>query len=291
MFVGGFLRLLDLDDMVLLLGSLSRLDALYGFWLDVSTLPRHADLLLGLWELWLEKTHGLEKEGVVEALASCTNLRTLGLHDCALGELPQAFPQLTRMTYLDLSNTDVSLRVVEALCDLSGLEQLHLSRAPRLTSLPSSISRLTGLYSLSLLESKVTRLPDSMTAMSSLRELAWGGRQLQLDVVWHLTGLNTLALSDATAPSLPTGLGQLTGLSALMVEGVALAALPDSLSKLVGLERLTISAGGLTALPAGITALTRLTGLVLNCPLLQPLEPAVQAFVEWHRRTQSSSSR
>jgi Leucine-rich repeat (LRR) protein len=237
--MGGFLRPLHLDDVVLLLGSLSQLDALYGFWLDVSTLPQHADLLLGLEELWLEKSHGLEKEGVVEALASCTNLRTLGLHDCALGELPQAFPQLTRMRYLDLSNTDVSLRVVEALCDLSGLQQLHLSRAPRLTSLPDSISRLTGLYSLSLLESKVTRLPDSMTAMSSLRELAWGGRQLQLDVVWRLTGLNTLALSDATAPSLPIDLGQLTGLSALLVEGEALAALPDGLSKLVGLERLT----------------------------------------------------
>jgi internalin A len=286
LFIGEWTEQVMWEDVMLLVQQLQQLDALHVFGVDVSTLPQHAACLHGLEHLSLEDCDGVDEKGVVKSLAALTSLRSLSVHGCSMWKLPGAFPALQRLQSLDLRGRGVDKDVVEAVCSISSLEVLDLSRSPSLHSLPDSISCLTGLYSLSLWESQVTRLPDSMTAMSRIRELAWGGPPaeeagdwLQLDVVWRLTGLDTLALSDALARSLGNSLGQLTGLSALMVEGEALAALPDGLSRLVGLERLTINAGKLKALPAGVTALTQLTELVLNCPLLQRMEPAVQAFV------------
>jgi hypothetical protein len=141
LFVGAWSARVELEDALLLVQHVPHLTAFSGFWLDISTLPQHVQSLQGLEQLRLGSPIGLDQPDMEDALGTLTNLQSLSVHACELEQLPAAFPRLGRLNKLDLTNTDVSLRVVEALCDISSLNTYACHGRP--TSPPSLTASAT----------------------------------------------------------------------------------------------------------------------------------------------------
>jgi Leucine-rich repeat (LRR) protein len=222
-------------------------------------------------------------------VADLTNLQSLGITHCDLTHIPAAFADLVQLKHLDISSTAVTSDGLECLGDMSSLKELELSRCIKCMGLPDSLSRLTGLESLTLGRTMFLSLPDVVSKLPKLHALSWSPANkpfripLDLGGVWRLTGLQQLALVDESLTLLPPGISRLTGLTGLLVQGSLLTQLPASISALVGLERVGIYTLRLSTLPEAITALTKLTRIELLEDPKQPLPPAVAAFVQPRR--------
>jgi Leucine-rich repeat (LRR) protein len=276
--------LLFLNALGPLLEALQQLKGLFLVGPDVADLPRYAPYFRQLRSLHFQQVAGSPR--VLEAVAGLTNLQSLGITHCRLTDVPVAFTALVRLTHLDLSLSSVTSDGLECLGDMNSLREINLSGCVRCISFPNSLSRLTGLESIIMNESPVTRLPEYLTALPKLCKLAWSGQSvkfyipLQLEVVWRLRGLQQLLLIDHTMATLPAAVGGLTQLTALMIVGAGLGRLPDSLSRLVGLERAAFISPALHMLPEGIMALTKLTAIDVHSVAALAMSPAVRAFVE-----------
>jgi hypothetical protein len=219
--------------------------------------------------------------------ARLTNLRHFGMGgsvtSTSIAALPAAFTALVHLVSLDLTSMELTQEVLEGVCNMTRLCQLDLSSTRGFTTLPHSISNLISLKTLMLQTSSVGSLPESMSALTALKGLAWSQKAatapLALDVVWRLRGLTALRIMDHHLAAVPAATSQLGSLRSLHLCGQALAVLPSSMSALAELESLCLIAPRLRVLPEAITALTRLKELAALGVVLQQQTPAVQAFL------------
>ena len=136
----------------------------------------------------------------------------------------------------------------DAIGNLVALETLHLECFPRLSAIPSTISRLTSLQHLELRRcfDRATQLTEAVGKLYSLTTLVVTG------------GTRRECMADPDHPALltklPQSLGNLTSLRTLKVKDfLQLEMLPASMGSLTGLEVLHISRCSRLRLPASLS--------------------------------------
>ena len=143
---------------------------------------------------------------------------------------------------LDLGHNALT-QIPEGLGDLNGLTDFLYLHDNRLTSLPSSLARLTRLRYLNIGANPFEILPDCISSMLSLIELR---------------------VSDTELTSLPHSIGRLSCLRELHLRNNKLASLPDSIGELAELRQIDLRGNPLTHLPTAIATLPRLEKLDLR---------------------------
>lgn len=144
-------------------------------------------------------------------------LSTLRLDGCNLRELPLAVARLPRLTDLVLSNNNFGTADLDALSTMTTLRQLTLM-GTRLPRLPEALSALTKLRVLYL---------DGVAGAT--QALHGDPTHMQLcDILGPLRRLGILSLGSSHIWELPLELASLTGLRALYLDNnPALESLPD----------------------------------------------------------------
>jgi hypothetical protein len=207
---------------------------LHGGGLGVWRLPRCAPLLQPLRALHLCGVRNVTYRGL-EAVATLTNLRHLGVTSIRCTHLPVPFSSMVHLTSLDLRDTCITGEGLEGVCDAPALRQLDLTDCSDCSYLPDAISRLTGLESLILHKAPVAHLPEGVTAWGRLQNLAWTPRIPNcpaLDTVWRLTSLRSLTLNVVGDPAL---MNHLSARRVMSLYGGWLAAAPEGVTQLTGL--------------------------------------------------------
>ena len=133
-----------------------------------------------------------------------TELETLVLADNALCEVSERIGRLKKLRMLDLGHNELT-RVPDALAVLNGLTDFLYLHDNRLTSLPSSLARLTRLRYLNISENALAALPESVCGMASLIELRASDNQLTTlpESIGGLSRLRELHLRNNHLSSLP----------------------------------------------------------------------------------------
>ena len=171
-----------------------------------------------------------------------TELETLVLADNGLSEVSEHIGRLKGLHMLDLGHNQLT-GVPDGLADLDGLTDFLYLHDNRLTSLPSSLERLTKLRYLNISENAFKVFPECVSSMSSLIELR---------------------VSDNYLTSLPNSIGHLSRLRELHLRNNKLASLPESIGKLQELRQIDLRGNPLVHLPTEIAALPRLEKLDLR---------------------------
>jgi len=149
---------------------------------------------------------------------------------------------LTRLTYLTLSNNQISIFPAIVIQELKNLNHLDLSHN-ELIMIPDNLSTLSNLERIDLHFNRLSTLPLTLGKCTSL------------------TALN---LGNNPAKQLPSNIGRLSKLVSLKISGIGLEYIPFSLCTLERLEYLDCSGNNLTAIPSSICLLTELKEISLT---------------------------
>jgi hypothetical protein len=136
-------------------------------------------------------------------------------------------------------------------CDLSTLHEYQLD------GLLDALKRwVPGLRTLSLYNTRLTRVPQSMGDLKNLSHLNLGVNQLSSvpETLGNLTGLRELNLGGNQLSRLPETLGNLTRLSRLNLGYNALPSLPESFGNLTELRLLNMERTRCSYMPARLAA-------------------------------------
>lgn len=205
-------------------------------------------------------------------LTQLTALRHLDLSNNRLSEVPKGLVQLTMLQELILGVNRLQI-LPEWLGQLTALQVLILNTNRSLWELPDSLWQLTGLRTLSVSGTRLTKLPGSVGEMTSLQHLELSGCGLNETpgCIKELTGLLSLEICrNYDLPMLPE-LGPLTKLTCLKINELKLTELPTCIGQLVTLEALHASQNLIVTLPESLGQLASLTHLELSNNKLEQL--------------------
>ncbi|MEM9722889.1 MAG: discoidin domain-containing protein, partial [Bacteroidota bacterium] len=179
------------------------------------------------------------------------------------GDIPNEFCDLPGLTYLDLTNNDVTLP--DSISRLGTLEYLDLE-LNLLPSIPITLGDLSSLKTLDLSDNGLTTLPSSFGNLSNLEDLNIHSNLLEEIPAnfGSLTSLTTLNLSLNYLTSLPNSLGSLNSLGLLLLDNNTLKNLPDSFGNLSSLSVLLLNNNpDLTCYPSSTSSLCG-TGITVS---------------------------
>ncbi|MFX0090444.1 MAG: leucine-rich repeat domain-containing protein [Candidatus Hodarchaeota archaeon] len=182
-----------------------------------------------------------------------------------LKALPKEFGILSNLQELDLSNNQIGF-LPESFGKLKNLDSLNLT-GNLFSSLPPSFSNLKKL-----LTKKYPQVVDSEAIVLFSLELLVSKPIPFVSTINHSTfgftvkdgHVTALNLRSQGLRSLPEGFGHLTGLETLWLSNNKLYSLPNSLGTLAVLKRLELGFNQLQALPDSFGQLTQLTKLDLE---------------------------
>ena len=171
-------------------------------------------------------------------------------------------------------------------CSLRAADIEHLDLSAyksSLTEFPVGINRFTNLKRLSINNTRIQELPDSLAELTKLEFFSMSGTDLYSDSlmtslsrsIGQLRKLDVLTLSGNSIKTIPHEIGELKSLRKLELDGNPLQALPDSLADLLKLQILNLSDTSLAKLPDGIGHLKSLRQLDL-CD--SPLKSLPESF-------------
>lgn len=169
---------------------------------------------------------------------------------------------------------DKATALPDAVFEPPTLESLHIG-AP-VTTIPDGIARLTALRKLSVINTRLTRIPEVLLRMPWVRELSLSQSPLEeasdlAKMPWleslRLARLRHLrSLEDLRFDAFPN-------LQKLKLEWLELPKLPKSVCRAKKLRELELSDDALPALPASIVELAELESLTLWLDKLRKLPP------------------
>ncbi|XP_012228317.1 leucine-rich repeat-containing protein 58 [Linepithema humile] len=199
------------------------------------------------------------------------------------------------LSYLSMDNEVLDKEFLNTKCP-EHIDALFLTQN-RLTILPASISRFTGLSSLDISNCGLTKLPDFWTGclltcliarhnnltndglvksfenLTSLRELNLSGNRLTEfpTQVLHLSVLRYLYLGGNLISEITKDIWKLQGLHVLSLGDNRLTEVPSTLGRLTTLQALVLFNNMLESLPSSIANLTNLKTLALHNNRLKTL--------------------
>ena len=154
-----------------------------------------------------------------------------------------------------------------------------------LESLPESLIALTSLKELNIARNQLAELPNWLETISALERINLAGNKLTRLPAWltsnrNLTDLN---LTGNRLTQLPDSLGHLTLLRSLNVARNQIVRLPVNIGALVALIDLDLSSNQLSALPDSICNLLALTDLDLSRNELDQLPEGIGSLTALKR--------
>ena len=269
------------------LGNLSNLE---GLWLEdnaslIGALPQSLTGLTKLTHFYFNNT-GLCApldpafqtwlQGIANASGSNCTLRlsvcdrTPAVRDAIMGLVPMSAcgdvteEHLSTINKFNLSGASLTELKADDLSDLTGLENLILSKN-QLSSLPDGFcDDLTALTRLDMSDNQLTSIPSELFTLPNMKQLLLHSNQLSGEI--------------------PTELGNLSNLTALTLNNNQLVGeIPTELGNLSKLEGLLLhdNTSLMGALPQSLTGLTKLLVFhFFNTGLCAPLDPAFQTWLQ-----------
>ncbi|CAD6258251.1 unnamed protein product [Miscanthus lutarioriparius] len=162
---------------------------------------------------------GLKYETLPEVISDIWSLQALHVISSDLVMLPESIGKLQKLRVINLSYSLRLTGLLDSIGNCVMISRIHLFRCHNVAALPSSIGRNKRLRVLRLGNTKLERLPSSITALENLEcldlqccfeleELPKGIGKLKKLVVLNLQGCEKLL-------AIPKGIGQLTRLETL----------------------------------------------------------------------------
>jgi len=209
-----------------------------------------------------------------DALCQLPSIRTLGLADNMLCELPKEFGNLATLRNLYLGCNKLT-QLPDALDRISGLEELIVS-GNMLVILPSSLGQLRSLKVLNASMNLLRNLPDTLGDVVSLERLYLTFNEIVAlpSSLGSLLKLVELDVAHNLLKILPKNIVSLSNLRILRAEFNRLVQLPVGMSRLSNLELLSVEGNALMTIPSEVWALKKLDHIDLhgNCLKEPPLE-------------------
>jgi Leucine-rich repeat (LRR) protein len=171
-------------------------------------------------------------------------------------------------------------------CSLRAADVEHLDLSAyksSLTEFPVGINRFTNLKRLSINNTRIQELPDSLAELTNLEffsmsysNLYWDSLMTSLPrCIGQLRNLGQLRLSGNSIKIIPSEIGELKSLRELDLSGNPLQSLPDSLADVLKLQILNLSETSLEKLPEEVGNLKSLRQLDLNSSPLKALPDTI----------------
>ncbi|CAI5962628.1 unnamed protein product [Closterium sp. NIES-65] len=222
------------------------------------------ELLPRLRELTISDRENLAN--LPDGFNSLTSLQRLTISQGKLTSLPETFGELPALTSLSLDLPELT-HLPDSFCLLTALKILNLTNCKALRRLPSRLSGLTALQSLSVFNSPILKLSEDIGDLTNLQTFHLNIVHAELPSnLTRLSSLTSLQIFQSTLSELPEGIGKLRNLRVLFLlpDSNALPdyKLPESVTDLVSLEILKV--GCLTAMPRSLSSLVRLRELMLS---------------------------
>ncbi|XP_019175850.1 PREDICTED: TMV resistance protein N-like [Ipomoea nil] len=104
-------------------------------------------------------------------------VKELNLESIPITKLPSSILHLCGLTKLRLCGCEDLVSLPDDLCELESLTILELRDCGELKSLPENLGNLSNLEELHIFDTAIFQLPSSITQLSSLECLCWGGNQ------------------------------------------------------------------------------------------------------------------
>ncbi|KAL5776095.1 hypothetical protein ACOSP7_009021 [Xanthoceras sorbifolium] len=177
------------------------------------------------------------------------NFNTLDLSGCSsLFELSPSFEDLSRLVYLDLSDCSELKRLPNSFCKWKSLHTLCLFNCSKIDKFPDDIGTLESLTQINARGTAIREVPSSISCLKSLYSLSIsrfegddGVEGLLLPALLGLHNLRYLYLSDCGITEIPDSLGCLTSLETLFLDSNNFESIPPSIINLSKLSFLDIS--------------------------------------------------
>lgn len=212
----------------------------------------------------LEKLHLLGEFTVLSPqIANLKNLQHLSISSSILKELPEEIGLLENLVYLSISGQQLT-QLPKSIYKLKNLKSLHLSSLPKVTVLPTTLSQLPNLESISIRCGNMTDLRAFNTGFEALKNLLIFRSSLddssalpifklknlvelsiiksQLTVIpsdiLHLKNLVSLVLKENKLTEIPTFIRQLPVLTTFDFEANLITVFPTFLSKVPFFQRI-----------------------------------------------------
>ncbi|XP_007448451.1 PREDICTED: protein flightless-1 homolog isoform X2 [Lipotes vexillifer] len=224
------------------------------------------------------RANSLKNSGVPDDIFKLDDLSVLDLSYNQLTECPRELENAKNMLVLNLSHN-------RQLPAMTALQTLHLRNTQRTQgNLPTSLEGLSHLADVDLSCNDLTRVPECLYTLPSLRRLNLSSNQIAelsfcIDQWVHVETLN---LSRNQLTSLPSAICKLTKLKRLYLNSNKLDfdGLPSGIGKLSSLEEFTAANNSLELIPESLCRCTKLRKLVLNKNRLVTLPEAIHFLTE-----------
>ena len=216
-------------------------------------------------------------------LGGLSYLETLSLSFNLLleGPLPPELFNLTGLTELNLSRTDLGGPIPPEIGQLANLERLYLVNASLTGPIPAEFGELTNLKTLSMTSNYLSGpIPPEIGKLTELEQLYlyWNEHEGRIPPqLGQLVSLEVLNLGrNHLVGEIPVQLGALDRLTTLNLESNQLTGhIPQSFTQLSSLRYLLLSYNELSGtIPSGLGSLSRLWRLELHDNLLEGPLPA-----------------
>ncbi|XP_059937704.1 protein flightless-1 homolog isoform X5 [Mesoplodon densirostris] len=267
-------------DDIFKLDDLSVLDLSYN---QLTECPRELESAKNV--LVLNLSHNSIDAVPSQLFISLTDLLFLDLSENRLESLPPQMRRLVHLQTLVLNGNPLLHAQLRQLPAMTALQTLHLRNTQRTQgNLPTSLEGLSHLADVDLSCNDLTRVPECLYTLPSLRRLNLSSNQIaELSLcIDQWVHVETLNLSRNQLTSLPSAICKLTKLKRLYLNSNKLDfdGLPSGIGKLSSLEEFMAANNNLELIPESLCRCTKLRKLVLNKNRLVTLPEAVHFLTE-----------
>ena len=239
-----------------------------------------------------------QDEELPDSIWELKKLKLLKLEQCEISKLSASIKNLSNLEYLNLSCKIKNLPKEVSL--LKNLKRLNLKRSyllKKIVKLPENLQELIldnenftlnddvlnlpNLTKLEIINTKITKLPDSIVNCEKLYHLYIDTNIKDFELssqIGVLSKLDYLELSGLGIKNINFEFTNLKNLKEIMIFNTNITKIPDSICECFKLKDLTITESPITELPINIGQLTALSKLNLECTNIEKLRRSVSSL-------------
>ncbi|MFO7867963.1 MAG: C10 family peptidase [Bacteroidales bacterium] len=249
------------------IGNLTHLQSLSIHGDIQGTIPNEISNLVNLQKLSLSSSPATYSP-IPEDIGNITNLKTLYATHVFSGPLPASFKQLTKLTYLYLSNNNISGSLPDEISNFVHLEECILNNNDFNGTLPDSIGNLEQLVNFDIHNNNFSgNIPASIGNLKHITNLDISHNTLEgplPETFGNMESLQFLKAQHNNITALPTSFGRLSTLHTLDISYNNIAQIPDSIEYIHSLLTVNLAHNNISSLPENFGSWPRLRNLNMS---------------------------